>query len=70
MRNPSPPKNSLAVSKITSSTLKSSTWGFFIGETLIAISKLLERSTVTLRWRLIVNLNLISLFAFKFGQII
>ncbi|MGZ5490489.1 MAG: hypothetical protein ACXWE6_07015 [Nitrososphaeraceae archaeon] len=48
MRNPSPPKNSLAVSKITSSSLNTRTWGFFMDKTLVSMLKLLRRSAVTL----------------------
>jgi hypothetical protein len=49
MLHPSPPNYYLAVPQKTSSTLKTRTWGFFIGETLVTISKLLRRDAVTLR---------------------
>ncbi|MGZ5491518.1 MAG: hypothetical protein ACXWE6_12365 [Nitrososphaeraceae archaeon] len=54
MRNPSPPKNSLAVLKITSSSLLSKTWGFFMKITLVLLLKLLRVNAVTLTKVLIV----------------
>ncbi|MGZ5551368.1 MAG: hypothetical protein ACXWE7_11340 [Nitrososphaeraceae archaeon] len=47
MRNPSPPWNSLAVPKITSSSLLSKTWGFFMKITLVLLLKLLRVNAVT-----------------------
>jgi hypothetical protein len=44
--HPSPPSYFLAVPKTTSRSLKTRTWGFFMGEVLVAISKLLEQYNI------------------------
>jgi hypothetical protein len=55
MWSPPPPNLILIVIINTLSTLFSGTWGFLWAKPLIAISKLLKRSAVTLKWRLIAN---------------